>query len=165
MGRLSKDAWSTSSLRTKEVEVPQLGGTVLIRELPATITAELKGLTDIVQIGEEQRAKFDVAAMERRQFAYGVIGDSGEPLFSEDEVEELRAKHGAAFQLVIDAIDALSGIDKESFEEAEARFPGGRNGAVDSGEAQLLEGAAGDGGPDLPARTGAGAAHASEGDV
>jgi hypothetical protein len=47
---------------------------VLIRELPATITAELKGLTDIVQIGEEQRAKFDVAAMERRQFAYGVIG-------------------------------------------------------------------------------------------
>lgn len=125
MARLTKDAWRKSSLKTSEVEVDELGGSVLIRELPAQLSADLSGLIEVVNVGREQKAKVDTAKMERKQFAFGVIDDSGEPLFTEDEVGELAQKHGRAFKTVIAAIDKLSGVDKEEVEKTEARFPAG----------------------------------------
>ena len=123
MALVNKDAWKASTLRTQEVEVEELGGSVRIRELPASTSADLSGLLDIVQVGREQRAKVDVATLERRQFAYGVIDDKGEAMFTEDEVKDLQAKHGRAFKVVVAAIDDLSGVDKEAILESEARFP------------------------------------------
>jgi hypothetical protein len=139
MGRVTKGAWAKSSLRTKEVDVEELGGTVLIRELPASVTADLSGLIDMVQVGKEQRAKVDVASMERRQFALGVVTDDGKPMFTEEEAGEIQTKHGRAYKTVVNAIDELSGVRKEDLEETEARFPGRRNGAPDGGEARLHE--------------------------
>src|SRR5262245_31178929 len=123
MARLKKDAWNKSSLRTKEIEVEDLGGSVLIRELPASVSADLSGLVDIVVIGREQRGKVDTVLMERREFTYGVVTDDGQPMFTEQEVEVIQRNHGRAFKLVVAAIDELSGVDKESLEKAEARFP------------------------------------------
>jgi hypothetical protein len=155
MGRLTKEAWAKSSLRTKEVEVEELGGSVLIRELPASISADLKGLLDVVQVGQEQRAKIDVATMERRQFAYGVVDENNNPLFTEDEVADLQDKHGRAFRVVLEAIDEFSGIDKEAIEEAEARFPVSGKATANGGEAQRPGAPAGSDGPDLSARASA----------
>ena len=123
MARLDKAAWGKSTLKTKEIEVEELGGTVLIRELPAGYSAEIASHIQIVQDGREQRAKVDTAKMERLQFAFGVIDDDGEPMFSEDEVKGLAEHHGRAFKTVINAIDELSGVDKEAIEKAEATFP------------------------------------------
>lgn len=154
MARLTRDAWKVSSLRTKEVEVEELGGSVLIRELPAAVSADLAGLLDIVQVGTEQRAKIDVALLECRQFAYGVVNEDGSAQFTEDQARDLQGKHGRAFKTVVAAIDEFSGVDKEAMEKAEARFPSSRNGTADEGQAQLHEVAAGSAGPDLPARDG-----------
>jgi len=123
VGRLNKDSWKGSSLRTEEVEVEELGGSVLIRELPAAVSSDLAGLVEMVQVGMEQKAKVDISLMERRQFAYGVINDDHSPQFTEAEVEELQNNHGRAFKTVVAAIDKLSGVDKEAIEKAEARFP------------------------------------------
>lgn len=153
MARVTKEAWRKSSLRTQEVEVAELGGNVLIRELPASVAADLAGLIDLVQVGREQRAKVDTATMECRQFAYGVIDEDGEPLFSEDEAREIQARHGRAFKTVVAAIDELSGVDKKAIEETEARFPGG--GAQANGAELGDASAAGRDRPDLPARAGA----------
>lgn len=152
MGRLTKDAWKESSLRTKEVEVEELGGSVLIRELPASVSSDLEGLIDLVQVGREQRAKVDVGTIERRQFAYGVIDDNGEPLFTEEEAGELHQKHGRAFKFVVRAIDELSGIDKKSLEEAEARFPVSGEGSANGRSAESV--ASGDDEPAVSARAG-----------
>ena len=95
MALVNKDAWKASTLRTREVEVEELGGSVRIRELPASTSADLSGLLDIVQVGREQRAKVDVATLERRQFAYGVIDAKGEAMFTEDEVKEIRPSTAA----------------------------------------------------------------------
>ncbi len=154
MARLSKDAWRKSSLRTKEVEVDELGGSVLIRELPASVTADLSGLIDMVQVGREQRAKVDVASMERRQFALGVVDDDHQPLYTEEEAGEFQQIHGRAFKTVVNAIDEFSGVDKEALEQSEARFPSSRNGADHDGEAQPHEVAADADGSDQPARPG-----------
>ena len=152
MAHVTKDAWGRSSLRTDEVEVPELGGSVRIRELPADVAADLQGLIDVVQVGREQRAKVSVGEMERRQFAYGVIDDSDEPMFTLEEVGDLQHKHGKAFRTVVDAIDKLSGLDKQSIQEAEARFPGGGTGA--NGSDVGVAGGPGDE-PAVPARAGA----------
>jgi hypothetical protein len=140
MSRLSKDAWDKSSLRQEEVEVPELGGSVLIRELPAEYAAEVASHIEIKEVAGARFASIDKAKMERLQFAYGVVGDNGDPLFSEDETVEVAKKHGSAYNRVIEAIDDLSGINKEDIENAEARFP-------DSGEveAEAVEKPAADG--------------------
>lgn len=155
MARVTKDGWKKSSLRTKEIEVEELGGSVLIRELPASVSADLKGLVDMVQVGREQRAKVNVAEMERRQFAYGVITENGEQMFNDQEVAEIQATHGRAFNIVVEAIDEFSGVDKKAIEEAEARFPSGGESAPGGGDADVLGDADVAPGPDLPARAGA----------
>lgn len=161
MGRLTKDAWNRSSLRTKEIEVEQLGGSVLIRELPADVSSDLAGLIDMVQIGREQRAKVDVALMERKQFAYGVVDDNHKQMFTEDEVEELQHKHGNAFKFVVSEIDQLSGVDKEAIKEANERFP---SSGTDEERSDVGDGlASGDTGPNLSPRNGIDAAQVGAG--
>jgi hypothetical protein len=129
MSRLAKDAWAKPSLRQEEVEVPELNGTVLIRELPAEYSAEVASHIEVKNMGGAQYASVDTATMERLQFAYGVINDAGEPLFSEEEAADVARKHGSAYKRVIEAIDDLSGINKEAIEAAEARFPNEPNGS------------------------------------
>lgn len=125
MARLKKDAWKKPSLKTKEVEVEELGGSVLVRELPAQFSAEVSSKIELISRGREQIAKVDTAIMERLQFAHGVVDDDLEPMFSETEVAEIQKKHGRAFKTVIGVIDEISGIDKEAIEKAEATFPSG----------------------------------------
>lgn len=162
MARLKKDAWAKPSLKTKEVEVDELGGSVLIRELPAEYSAEVQSNIQLVSEGGEQVARVNTAKMERLQFAYGVVDEQENPMFTEAEVEELQKKHGRAFKTVVAAIDELSGLDKEAIEKAEARFPssgstanGTSEGPGDSGASLGEAVTAGDTGPDLPARAGA----------
>lgn len=154
MARLDKAAWGKSTLKTKEIEVEELGGTVLIRELPASYSADIASNIQIIQDGREQRAKVDTAKMERLQFAFGVIDSDGEPMFTEAEVKDLALRHGRVFKIVIAAIDDLSGVDKEAIEKAEATFPAraekpGHNGQAGSSDA------AGDRGSAVPGRAGA----------
>lgn len=153
MGRLTKDAWAKPSLKTKEVEVEDLGGSVLVRELPASFAADINQHIQMKQIGREQISSVDLKTMERMKFAYGVIDDEGNPVFTEDEASDIASKHGRTFKVVIDAIDELSALDQKGLEAAEARFPSGgvrkNGGPVPDPSADRVPG------PDLRARTGA----------
>lgn len=154
MARVGKDGWGSSSLKRKEVHVEELGGDVLVRELPASYSAELNQHATMKTIGREQIATIDLVTMERLKFAYGVIGDDGNPLFTPEEAADIAAKHGRAFKVVLDAIDELSEVNSDAIKEARERFPD--SGAVENGSS-LASGrvAAGDGGPDVPTRAGA----------
>lgn len=132
MAFLDKNAWNKPSLKTSEVEVSELGGSVRIRELPAEYSAEVASNVKLTTEGREQVARVDTATMEKLQFAYGVIDEQGAPMFNENEVVDLQKKHGRAFRVVIQAIDDMSGLDKEAIEKAEARFPA--RGASESGK-------------------------------
>ena len=153
MTRLSKEAWAKPSLKTKEVEVSDLGGTVLVRELPSDYAAEVNEHVKMIQSGREQTSQVELKTMNRLKFAYGVINDDGEPLFTEDEVRELMAKHGRAVSVVIEAIDDLSAIGEEGFKKAEARFPSG--GIRENGSAVSDQETAGPDRPSVRARAGA----------
>ena len=153
MSRSSKEAWLTGpgDLAEADVEdVPSPGQSVRVRALSAKYSAEVQGQMKLVSEGTSQVAKIDVAAMERLQFQYGVI----EPTFGEAEVAIIQERMGPSFRKVVAKIDELSGIDKEAIEKTEQRFPD--SGTVPDSEQPVRdEVAAGNGGPDLPARVGA----------
>ena len=99
-----------------------------MRELPAAYSAELNQHATMKQVGREQVATVDLVTMERLKFAYGVIDDDGEPLFSADEAKEIAEKHGHAFKVVLEAIDELSEIDAEAIQAARRQVSERRNG-------------------------------------
>ena len=112
-------------------------------------------------IGETQIATVNTARLEVLQFAHGCI----DPTFTVEEAQHVAEHFGPAFKKVVAKVDELSGVDKEAYEQANARFQSGRNGAADVREEGLHEAPAGSDGPDLPARAGAPAGDASGGDV
>lgn len=125
MSRSTKDAWlqGPGDLVEADVEdVPVQGQSVRVRGLSARYSAEVQGQLKLVSEGREQIAKIDVPTMELLQFVHGVI----DPVFTRDEAQQIQTKFGPAFRKVVAKIDELSGIDKESIERTEARFPAGR---------------------------------------
>jgi hypothetical protein len=136
MARSTKDAWLSGQgdLREEEVEdVPVKGESVLVRALPAIVSARVQSQMRLETEGREQVAKMDVAEMEILQFAHGVV----DPVFSEAEAREVASKYGPAFRKVVSKIDELSGIDKEAIEQTELRFPDRGTPSGDNGRGQL----------------------------
>lgn len=123
MGRLTKEAWLTGTdLIEKEVDVPELKGTVKIRALPAAYSNQASSeALELKTQGSEQVATINTDKLEVLQFAHGVI----EPEFSEDEAKQISEKYGPAFKRVINAIDEISGVDKEELAKTQARFQKG----------------------------------------
>lgn len=154
MGLLSKEALlSASDLVEREVELPTLGGSVRVRSLPAAYSnqASSEAMKMVTDARGEQIATVDTAKMEVLQVLHGLV----EPkLSSIAEAEVFATKCGPAFKEVIRVIDEISGVDKEAIENAEARFQS--SGASPNGASVEVASAAGDRGPDLPTRVGAG---------
>jgi hypothetical protein len=150
--RSSKQSWleGPSDLREADVEdVPVPGESVRVRALSAAYSAEVQGQLKLVNEGREQIAKIDVPSMELLQFVHGVI----DPVFTQDEAKQVQAKYGAAFRKVVAKIDELSGIDKETIDKTEKRFPAGGTGEA---RGDVGDGVAnGSAGPDLHVRAGA----------
>lgn len=159
MERSNKRAWLAGPGDLKEAEVddvPSPGKSVKVRGLPAAYS--LDAVTDATETRVDGRGNTTVAVNRSRleilQFTHGVI----DPEFTEEEARQIAEKFGPAWRKVVDKIDELSALDKEAIDEANRRFPGSPGDP--SGE-DLGDGAgAGNGGPDVPARAGAGAGDA-----
>lgn len=153
----SKESWlreGAGDLREADVEdVPVEGESVRVRGLPAAYSNQaISEALESKTIGTTQIQTVNKGRLEVLQFAHGCV----DPQFSVDEAQHIAEHFGPAFTKVIAKIDELSGTDKEAIDEANARFQGGRNGKADTGEAGLPATPGGDGGPNIPARVGAG---------
>jgi hypothetical protein len=153
MGVLSKDALlGASDLVEREVELPSIGGTVKVRSLPAAYANQALSEALEVVTGRrgEQTAHVNTAKLEALQVLHGLV----EPkLNSIEEAYRFAQQCGPAWRKVVETIDDISGIDKESVEKTQAMFPAGGPG---EGGAELGNGAgSGDVGSDLHGRVGA----------
>lgn len=130
MGERKKDAWLSGPGDLKEAvveDVPVPGESVLVRGLPAAYSNQATSeALEMKTVGRDQVATVNTAKLEVLQFRYGVI----DPVFTQDEAEAVAAKWGPAFKKVVAKIDELSGVDKDSIEAAEARFPASGKGAT-----------------------------------
>lgn len=160
MSRSTKNDWleGPTDLEERDVEdVPVKGKSVRVRALPAKAANEAQTKATEVKATPDGGAMVTVnkARMEVIQLAAGAV----DPQFTEEEAEQISGRFGPAFRKLIDTIDELSAIDKDSIEKAEARFQG-----VDEQKAPEARpnggdpaDASGDRGSDVRLRTGAGA--------
>jgi len=126
MSRLSKDALlSASDLVEREVELDTIGGSVLVRSLPAAYSNQAMSEALEVATGArgQQTARVNTGKLEMLQVMHGMIDPK---LNSLDEVLVFAQKCGAAWRKVVDTIDEISGVNKEAMEQTAATFqPGG----------------------------------------
>lgn len=117
MGLLTRDQiLGASDLPTKEVEVPEWGGSVLVRSITAKDRDEFEQA--LVQAREAKR--FAPENVRARYVAACVVGEDGKPLFTPKDVEALGAKSFAALDRVYQAaisLNALSDGDIEALEK------------------------------------------------
>lgn len=149
MGRLShKAVCEASDLKEAEVNLPALGGSVLVQGLGAAFSNEAQSQAlEMVTIGQTQTAKVNTALLEEIQLCHGLK----DPKLSREEARSFMEKNGPSVRLIIAKIDELSGVDKAAIEEANARFQGSGDGEADEGEAELHEAPPRSSGPAVPA--------------
>ena len=126
---LSKEAiLAADDLTTKEVDVPEWGGTVRIRELTGRER-------DAFEEGSLDKKTRDVKMtnMRARLVAMSAIDDSGDRLFTAAEADELGKKSATALNRCFEGSCALSGItdqDVEALEKNSAAAPHAQLGSI-----------------------------------
>lgn len=129
--RLSKDdILKAEDLATKEVEVPEWGGSVLVRGMSGRERDAFE-----VDTSTEQRGrgvpKRNLVNIRAKVVARCVVDDDGQRLFSDADVAALGEKSGAAIDRVFEVAARLSGMSEEDEQEMAANFGQG-NGAGSS---------------------------------
>ena len=86
------------------------------------------------QIGRDQITTVDKAKMEAIQALHGIVKPDIQTI---EEAEQLAMQLGPSWAKVIEAIDEISGVDKEAVEKAQARFQSSGEGkaGVEMGDA------------------------------
>lgn len=104
---LSREAILKAQLRKKEIFVPELGGWIRFREMSADEIGELK--QDVIgRDGQMDPRK--IRQMDVQTFSKYVIDENGQPMFTTDDVKELKRVSGNVVKRVAAEIGALSGI-------------------------------------------------------
>jgi len=103
-----------SHLRTEEVYVPEWGGSVLVRELNGRQRDEWEASLAVMR-GKAMVP--DVANMRAKLVARSVVGDDGEPVFTQQDVAALGELSAAALDRVFEAAARLSGLNEKDLEE------------------------------------------------
>lgn len=101
------------------------GGEVLIRELSGLEREKFQ----LSIWRDKESSQTNIRA---RLVALGVIGDDGQRIFADDDIEALGATGGADLERVYDAIHRISKLGREDIEEAEKNLSPDRNGVSSS---------------------------------
>ena len=115
MSLLSKTAiLAAQDLQTEDVEVPEWGGAVRVRNFTGR---ERDAFEASMVRGEGRDRKVDLTNMRARLVGLTVIDETGQRLFTDDEVDLLGAKSGAALDRVFAIAQKLNGLSGADVEE------------------------------------------------
>lgn len=118
---LGIEALSGRILREKEIEIPEWGGTILVRELTS---AEVDSIRRVAMVAVDPKTSkvMDPGALYRfqlRLIATGWINENGVRVLRDDEIEKLYDVSNVVTQRMAEAIMELSGLDTEATKAAE----------------------------------------------
>ena len=128
------DILKPRDLKVEEVDVPEWGGIVRVRELTGeAMNAFQASLVRTRPNGQPFRDKdgtpiVDVTNRTAKLIVWSVIDDEGNPLLSLADVEALGRESNAALERIADAAERLSGFNETGIEDAEGNSeaaPGG----------------------------------------
>ena len=115
MTLLSKTAiLAAQDLQTEDVEVPEWGGAVRVRSFTGR---ERDAFEASMVRGEGRDRKVDLTNMRARLVGLTVIDETGQRLFTDDEVDLLGAKSGAALDRIFAIAQKLNGLSGADVEE------------------------------------------------
>jgi len=112
---LDRDAiLKASALKTEDVPVPEWGGSVLVRELRGRERDEWEASLTVQRGGQMVP---DTANMRAKLAARTIVGEDGEPLFTQQDVAALGELSAGALDRVFDVAARLSGLNQNALEE------------------------------------------------
>ena len=115
MTLLSKTAiLAAQDLQTEDVEVPEWGGAVRVRSFTGR---ERDAFESSMVRGDGRDRKVDLTNMRARLVGLTVIDETGQRLFTDEEVDLLGAKSGAALDRVFAIAQKLNGLSGSDVEE------------------------------------------------
>lgn len=120
MARLTREAiLAAKDIETEEVEVPEWGGSVLVRGLTGRERDEWEA-----SMSERRGRKFvpNLANIRAKLVCACVIDDDGKRLFNYGDVQELGEKSSAALDRVYGVAARLSGVSDQDLEELVENF-------------------------------------------
>lgn len=125
---LSRDQiLATDDLPVEEVEVPEWGGTVLVRGMQGNERDRFEMAMYLTKDDLEEKA-----VVRARVVAWCTLNEDRRPIFTPKDVDWLGRKSARALDRVFDVAKRLSGIGEKATKEAEADFDAGQNGASSS---------------------------------
>jgi hypothetical protein len=125
--RLSRDdVLKADDLTTEEVDVPEWGGTVLVRGMTGRERDEFEA-----SAMDQRSGRMNLANTRAKIVLRCVVDDDGKRLFDNADLDVLGAKSAAALDRVFAVASRLSGLGERDVEELAANF-GGTNGGGSS---------------------------------
>lgn len=127
---LSRDQiLEAKDLETREVDVPEWGGTVLVRALSGTDRDAYEA--SLVQIRGKQQVP-NLANIRAKLVARAVVDEDGNRLFTDADIKALGQKSAAALGRVFTVAAEMSGLDDKDIEEIEGNSDAAQSGASTS---------------------------------
>ena len=103
-----------SDIVTEEVEVPEWGGSVLVRGLTGKERDQFEAS---IIVGRGKKRDINMRQMRAKLAAHSMVDEQGNLLFSASDVEALSNKSSAALERVFAAAQKLSGLSDADMEE------------------------------------------------
>lgn len=105
---------AADDLKTEDVDVPEWGGTVRVSAFSGR---ERDAFEESLVRGDGKDRKVDLTNMRARLVALTVVDESGQKVFTHDDVDLLGAKSGAALDRVFSVAQKLNGLSGADVEE------------------------------------------------
>lgn len=106
-------------IETKQVKCPELGGDLLVTEMPGTIRNRLEAAYAAISEGADGKVMDPVIVS---LVSACVVDEDGRPFLTRGKAEELFKTRPKVAYRVRDAVAKLSGISKEDAEELAESF-------------------------------------------
>lgn len=110
---------AAQDLTTRDIEVPEWGGTVRIRMLSAAERDKFEASTVVMKRGQQ---RMNVENLRARLASMCIVNENGELAFSPPDIPLLGQKSSAALQRVFNACQELNAVTDDDLEEMAEDF-------------------------------------------
>lgn len=116
-------------LRLERVDIPEWGGTVLVRELSGDERDRFEATLLDMEDGKPQLRLVGARAM---LAVLSVVDEDGKRVFSDADIPQVRELSGAALSRIFEVASRLSGLTRDSMDDLLGNSPGGPSAASGS---------------------------------
>ena len=111
MKKLSKDdIFKADDLPTKDIDIPEWGGTLTIR----TLTGAERDQFESAFVNQDQ---IDIRGLKARLIQLTVQNGDGQPMFTKADLQKINSKSASVIDRIFQESQRLSGLTKEDVDE------------------------------------------------